>query len=51
MEELGYVDVHKIKVYWLVPGKGLADGLRLIKGDSPIQTQIVWCLLCPDIET
>ena len=31
LQVLGYSDLGSLKVYWLLPGKDLSDGLRLIK--------------------
>ena len=31
LQILGYSDLGSLKVYWLLPGKDLSDGLRLIK--------------------
>jgi len=33
-EQLGYTDLSNLKVYWLLPGKDLADGLRIVTNDS-----------------
>jgi hypothetical protein len=33
MKQLGYTDLASLKVYWLLPGKELADGLRIVTND------------------
>ena len=33
-EHLGYTDKASLKVYWLLSGKELADGLRIVSNDS-----------------
>jgi hypothetical protein len=35
-EQLGYKIDKMLKIYWLLPGKTLADGLRIISGDHDI---------------
>lgn len=34
IEQLGYTKTPELKMYWLLPGKELADGLRIISTDS-----------------
>jgi hypothetical protein len=32
--DLGYLMTGSLKMFWLLPGKTLADGLRLVSSDS-----------------
>ncbi|CAN6164305.1 unnamed protein product [Urochloa humidicola] len=34
VEDLGYLRTGNLKIYWLLPGKEIADGLRVIVSDS-----------------
>ena len=34
VEDLGYLRTGNLKIYWLLPGKEIADGLRIIVSDS-----------------
>jgi len=34
LEQLGYSNGQDLKCYWLLPGKEIADGLRIISGDA-----------------
>ena len=34
LEKLGYPETPNLKYYWLLPGKDLSDGLRIIIGDA-----------------
>ena len=34
MQQLGYSDQSKHVIYWLLPGKNLADGLRIVDCDT-----------------
>jgi hypothetical protein len=34
MQQLGYSDQSKIVLYWLLPGKNLDDGLRIVHCDT-----------------
>ena len=34
VEEHGYDKTERLRIYWLLPGKELADGLRVISSDS-----------------
>lgn len=39
-DELGYQSVEKIKLYWLLPGFDLANGLRAIESDSDTNAMV-----------
>jgi hypothetical protein len=43
VNDLGYLTTGLLKIYWLLPGKGLHDGLRLIvcDGDTSVMAAIV----------
>lgn len=36
IEQLGYIKKPSLKVYWLLPGKELDNGLRVVVSDSDI---------------
>ena len=38
--ELGYQASYSLKIYWLLPGTDLSDGLRLIASDNEARLMI-----------
>jgi len=40
VEELGYDKTERLRIYWLLPGKELAEGLRVISSDSDTRVMV-----------